>query len=81
MKSKFIYLGAIAFLAFASVIKTGNSAGPRSKVQVVYREDQVQGEWNIYIFGTICEEGKLTLHEPTQPRVEPLRIQCVEPRE
>jgi hypothetical protein len=80
MKTKLVYSAALLLLTFASATATSRAPEPKTKLQVIYREDPQQGQWNVYIFGTVCEEGKLTLHQPAEPRVEPLRIECVEPR-
>ena len=69
-----------ALLALAFVASDATPRHSQKAVQVIYREDEDQGVWNIYIVGAVCEEGKLTLVEPAEPRFDPIRVQCVMPR-
>jgi len=82
MKARTLYLVALVVLVAAASTSTSPAASRRGdRIQVLYREDVLQDVWNVYVFGAICEEGKLKLYEPANPRVEPLRIECTHPRE
>lgn len=74
-------LYALAVLLFSAALAFGatRTTAPAKKLQVVYREDNVNGVWNVYVFGTECTGGRLELHQPTDAS-EPLRIECVEHR-
>ena len=78
---KTIYLAVILLLIILSGLQdTRGVTIVKDKIQLVYREDVDEGVWNLYVFGTTCGNGRLILHVPTDPHIEPLRIECVIPR-
>jgi hypothetical protein len=66
---KAIYIGAV-LLAFASA----GAATRSNKAQVVIRE-QENGNWQMFVFGPVCESGHLQATAPADS-TQPIEIKC-----